>query len=102
MSDPMNVVNPVTSPNATTEQISATMTFLNTLCENEEQKAVLNWMATQPKDELVSFMKNAIKTVPKDALPALINQHMSTQTPELRNHIYTQIVAAYDFLSQES
>jgi hypothetical protein len=79
--------------------VASTMTFLQSLCTEPEQAQMINWMATQPPDKLITFLQNAIKAVPRESVPDLINKHLASQTPEVRNHIYTQLMTAYDFLT---
>ena len=81
--------------------VQSTLTFLQSLCTQPEQLQMLNWMASQPQEKVVSFLQNAIKTVPRESIPELINLHMATQSPEVRNQIYTQVMQAYDFLNQQ-
>ena len=81
--------------------MQTTLTFLRSLCTEPEQVQMLNWMASQPQEKVVSFLQNAIKTVPRESIPELINVHMAAQSPEVRNQIYTQVMQAYDFLNQQ-
>ena len=81
--------------------VQTTLTFLQSLCTEPEQVQMLNWMASQPQEKVVAFLQNAIKTVPRESIPELINLHMATQSPEVRNQIYTQVMQAYDFLNQQ-
>ena len=81
--------------------MQTTLTFLRSLCTEPEQVQMLNWMASQPQEKVVAFLQNAIKTVPRESIPELINLHMATQSPEVRNQIYTQVMQAYDFLNQQ-
>lgn len=81
--------------------VQSTLTFLQSLCTQPEQLQMLNWMASQPQEKVVAFLQNAIKTVPRESIPELINLHMATQSPEVRNQIYTQVMQAYDFLNQQ-
>ena len=79
-------------------QIDGTMTFLQSLCNTPEQTQMLNWMSSQPKEQLTSFLKSSIATIPREGLGALVETHMANQAPETRAQVLIQITNAYDFL----
>ena len=78
--------------------MDATMQFLQSLCTSPEQQQMLQWMQSQPKPALMSFLKNAIATIPCEGLEPLVNQHLAQHSYETRVQILTKITHAYDFL----
>ena len=78
--------------------VDATMQFLQSLCTSPEQQQLLQWMQTQPKEQLMAFLKNAIATIPHEGLQPLVEQHLAAHSYETRVQILTKITHAYDFL----
>ena len=76
-----------------------TIAFLQSLCTTPEQQQMLQWMQSQPRDQLTQFLKTAMVGIPRDGLAAMVQQHMANHPPEVQQQVLGQVVQAYDFLN---
>ena len=82
------------------QPIETTVHFLQSMCKDPNQRQVLDWMMSQPKDDLLNFLRGAVSNVPREALPNLVQEHLGAQSDDTKNHVLSEITKAYDFLRQ--